>query len=352
MKKFLLMFGTVLVLTVCLCVPVFAVDGCSHSWAALDGYGSHRCSDCNSVYDCSDYDGDFSCDVCGARNFWGEFSGCSHSEASAFVLYRDDDHFLYCPYCSVLVRMFDYYCFSFGFSPDDLAPEQEEVILALSGHSDNCLLFESEAPYTLYESGLLDCSHFLEGVSSALACFYDDVTHYLVCIDCDVCVPVDAFFGGSVPHVEGCELATEYGGCAPLYIYESGVYSCPYIFPIGQTNGDYVGIVYDDTEHYLFCTDCGARFPLNFVIPDCAHSPDGDVICDEGGFGGLVVLGSLSDFDSSSTSILPDVTSGVTSAASWVSTFANTIMSTPILLISAILAFIGFGIGIFKRLRT
>lgn len=49
-------------------------------------------------------------------------------------------------------------------------------------------------------------------------------------------------------------------------------------------------------------------------------------------------------------SILSDITTVLTSAVSWVGTIGTTITSTPILLIGVVLSFVGFGVGLFRRL--
>lgn len=48
--------------------------------------------------------------------------------------------------------------------------------------------------------------------------------------------------------------------------------------------------------------------------------------------------------------VLGDVTSAVTSALSWVGSVGSTITDTPILLVGVILTFVGFGVGLFKRM--
>lgn len=58
---------------------------------------------------------------------------------------------------------------------------------------------------------------------------------------------------------------------------------------------------------------------------------------------GEVVASSLSG-------ILGDITDVLTSAVGWVGTIGATIADTPILLIGLVLGFVGFGVGLFRRL--
>ena len=63
----------------------------------------------------------------------------------------------------------------------------------------------------------------------------------------------------------------------------------------------------------------------------------------------LVVVGEgVASADLSS--ILTDIGSVFTSAISWASTVATTVTSTPLLLIGAIVSFVGLGVGLFRRL--
>lgn len=49
-------------------------------------------------------------------------------------------------------------------------------------------------------------------------------------------------------------------------------------------------------------------------------------------------------------SILTDVTSIVTSAVSWIGSFVGAITSNPLLLMFVIVAFVGLGVGLIRRL--
>jgi len=51
-------------------------------------------------------------------------------------------------------------------------------------------------------------------------------------------------------------------------------------------------------------------------------------------------------------SILSDIGSIITSAFGWVGTAVTTITSNPIILLSAIIGFVGLGIGLLKRLMS
>lgn len=48
--------------------------------------------------------------------------------------------------------------------------------------------------------------------------------------------------------------------------------------------------------------------------------------------------------------LLANITSVFTAAVGWVGTVATTVTSTPLLLIGAIVSFVGLGVGLFKRL--
>lgn len=48
--------------------------------------------------------------------------------------------------------------------------------------------------------------------------------------------------------------------------------------------------------------------------------------------------------------ILSSVTSFVTAASSWITSYVNVITSTPLLLMFVIVAFVGLGVGLIRRL--
>lgn len=50
------------------------------------------------------------------------------------------------------------------------------------------------------------------------------------------------------------------------------------------------------------------------------------------------------------TALLSTVTEVFTAAIGWVGTVANTISSTPLLMVGCVLGFIGVGVGLFKRM--
>lgn len=50
------------------------------------------------------------------------------------------------------------------------------------------------------------------------------------------------------------------------------------------------------------------------------------------------------------SSLLSDIGSVFTSAIGWASTVATTVADNPLLLIGAIVGFVGLGVGLFKRL--
>ena len=48
--------------------------------------------------------------------------------------------------------------------------------------------------------------------------------------------------------------------------------------------------------------------------------------------------------------MLSNITSILTSAVSWVGTVSNTVTGDPLLLLAVVLPFVGFGVGLFRRL--
>lgn len=48
--------------------------------------------------------------------------------------------------------------------------------------------------------------------------------------------------------------------------------------------------------------------------------------------------------------MLTNITTVLSSAVSWVGTVATTITNTPLLLVGAVLTFVGFGVGLFRRM--
>lgn len=56
------------------------------------------------------------------------------------------------------------------------------------------------------------------------------------------------------------------------------------------------------------------------------------------------------DDASTLSSVLGNITTALTSAVGWVGTIANTITSTPLLLVGCVLTFVGFGVGLFRRM--
>lgn len=50
------------------------------------------------------------------------------------------------------------------------------------------------------------------------------------------------------------------------------------------------------------------------------------------------------------TQITADVTSIVTAAITWIQSFVNAITSNPLILMFVIIAFVGLGVGLIKRL--
>lgn len=62
------------------------------------------------------------------------------------------------------------------------------------------------------------------------------------------------------------------------------------------------------------------------------------------------MLLTAGETSSSMSTVLGDVTSVLASAVSWVGTVSSTITSNPLLLLGVVLPFVGFGVGLFKRL--
>lgn len=303
MKKFLLMFSTVLMLTVCFCVPAFAFEDTDSSCPVAPD-GEHNCgSQPIAIYSDGRY-----------------YSVCHYCENAADLWYEDAD-------------------FS---SPDIVYGVLNSIVV--SG-----VVWIDDVRYDR-----CDCDLSPEGYKIMTS----SGSHYFVCGECGE--PFPAFVSSFI--LSRIDLLTCTG--SPCLVCSR--YSCPAISHFHEnwedSDSEIIGclsLVEDSTGHYLLCSDCGAGemicssslaeeygepFPPAQECFECS----GFMLC------GIEYGGKLPDdfFGSAPASILPDVTSGVTSAASWVSTFANTIVTTPILLLSAILAFIGFGIGIFKRLRT
>lgn len=64
----------------------------------------------------------------------------------------------------------------------------------------------------------------------------------------------------------------------------------------------------------------------------------------------LAVVGEGAADAGTLATLLTDIGSVFTSAIGWASTVATTVTSSPLLLIGAIVGFVGLGVGLFKRL--
>lgn len=373
MKKFLLMFSTVLMLTVCLCVPSFAfVDFDS---VCPDSYNGKHLAYEHPVH--FYYDGRYYgiCVRCDNAVLFGEGAtpesvrwdildsilidgfvyidgvrydracDCALDFGNLWYISVDGVHFVACPECKTplpdAVQEFWFYACADEWTCTGTS------CLACSWFSCDALLnrFEDIQPYV-----------------DSLILYEDESNHYLACADCGACVVVcsanqyddpeefpslvDCFECVKYFYLKGIDFP---GGVSP-----SDAVRCPNFSDLSSgVDFSVVGIAYDDTDHYYYCLDCGAyvAFSIDYGY-EFPHTGDSCEECAYYADDGTVIYGELPRNSAVSTSITDTVNVGVASAASWVSTFATTIVTTPILLISAVLAFIGFGIGIFKRLRT
>lgn len=64
----------------------------------------------------------------------------------------------------------------------------------------------------------------------------------------------------------------------------------------------------------------------------------------------LTVVGEGAVETATLSSLLSDIGSVFTSAIGWASTVATTVADNPLLLIGAIVGFVGLGVGLFRRL--
>lgn len=68
------------------------------------------------------------------------------------------------------------------------------------------------------------------------------------------------------------------------------------------------------------------------------------------GFLAASLPGDITPGLSGMASIIADITSLVTAAVSWISSYVTVITGNPLLLIFVIVAFVGLGVGLIKRL--
>lgn len=341
--RFLKMFPVLALTCVLLCVPAFAEKCVEHDWSAgvcqLCGVSCEHlnwngciCPDCG--YSCSHdlaYNGDF-CNTCVLH--------ISHT-------FIESDSGVICSICGYVCEHSSLNCYDgYGFHKCDFCDISSDC---LDSDGDFCCDICGEYSPVL-AAGY--CEHVAGSPASDLIVFYSDTEHYLYCFSDDCLIPVSLRIGGDFPHGEtgdSCPFSEEY----PYVLYERGVFKCPNLISFFEQSGlGEVSICSDETDHYLYCSDCGAYIEFAFIDGEPCPCMGSDCeLCAEFSLAGFELLGPLPS-GNSIVDVIDDTTTAVDASAGWVSTLASTISSHPLLLFSVILTFMGFGIGIFRRLKS
>lgn len=343
MKKFLLMFSTVLMLMVCLCIPSFATDYCD-DWNHYFG-GSSTCEYCGltCAHDFESYPDYHICSNCGFSEY------CSYMDSV-------------CKFCGGLCphnfERYDGVCDFCGWP----CPHDQYV-------NGRCAVCE------IPDFSVYACDHV--GLNNVVLFVGPDYLHYFGCPDCSwsgLFTDVLSFMHDTSPEwfppeyfephqYDGECFCSDFGDITPMTQF-FGLY-CSHVVEDGFP-------IYACTDgHYISCKECGYYRPvedlvvsLGSVSPgfDTGHVPgEVDGVC-------MMLSGFASDLGieenlvetnvssseyfpsaSSSSSILPDVTSVVTAAVGWITAFVLCIMSNSLLLIFIVSIFAILGLYLLKR---
>lgn len=208
------------------------------------------------------------------------------------------------------------------------------------GSSETCHFCGAKKPYDF------NCEHLKDSSGGNFVMFYDeDNKHFAYCLDCAVLTPFDLVTGYETFHSDPCSLC----GGAALPISVLPIFTCPQFSVMNEgvfPSPDFVSFYYDDADHYLYCSECGASLSYLFAFGETALHSDDCYACNELSNNGYAF------FDPNSTpaqGILPAVSSIVTSAVEWLTAFALCIVSNPLLLVFVVCVFVGLGIGLVKR---
>lgn len=202
------------------------------------------------------------------------------------------------------------------------------------------------------------CLHMYNG-SGLCAVLYADTDHYIYCLEDNCVVSMSGLYGpvfGDWSHTDDCQVCGQFSDsfqCLPYYLYERGVFKCSNLISFFEQSGlGEVSICSDETDHYLYCSDCGAYIEFAFIDGEPCPCMGSDCeLCAKFSSAGFELLGPLPS-GNSIVDVIDDTTTAVDASAGWVSTLASTISSHPLLLFSVILTFIGFGISIFRCLKS
>lgn len=197
------------------------------------------------------------------------------------------------------------------------------------------------------------CSHISSisdvGVSDNLVCVYDDNGHYIYCIEDNCLVSFFDILGSNFSHSDNCYVAIpEF----PYSFYERGVLSCPSFSTFYSGNFDSnIGVCFDDTAHYFYCTDCGAYAEVSFLLDgDVPHADSDCVICSAVSAEGIPILGVLPIQSSGLSGVIKSTTDVFSSVIQMTAASADVVIHTPLLLFAFVSSFLCVGFLLFKRL--
>lgn len=130
---------------------------------------------------------------------------------------------------------------------------------------------------------------------------------------------------------------------------DASIYDCQYFMDFyrgGALDFSVFKGFYDDVDHYLCCSDCGAFAASALLSGEPYPHADADcAFCKAYSSDGLEIMGFLP----SSSDVLPSITTLVTASIDWLTAFALCIISTPLFLIFVCCIFVGLGIALIKR---
>lgn len=314
MKK-LKFLPIVLALAALFCIPAFAVDECLECGCvfASDGY----CARCGEA--CSHIFIGTVCDVCGFEcvdhDYWAPdgygFHTCLLCAWTGSYCVDVDEN-LYCDIC-----------------------DEHNAFVANGG-----------------------CEHLSSGLMGDFALLYDDAYHYFLCLTCGGIFPLslNPVNSGFIYHTSPCSVCQMIDNSnhmvLPLDHPAVAVLACPYVRDLqsGVVSG-FLTFHYDDTAHYLRCSDCGLVVDVSLVAQDeFPHTAPDCAFCSNLSSGSGILVTPLPTDSPTLADVFSAVTDGVTSAVSWVAAFAVAVTAHPLLLAASILGFVGLGIAILRRL--
>lgn len=191
------------------------------------------------------------------------------------------------------------------------------------------------------------CSHVTNAHPTAVVLF-DGFHHFVTCRTCSTLYPVMDIWHTDSPCNDECYFRDTLGFAEVRFDdpnYLSFIGNCPSFAAFlgsGDTSG--LGFTFDETDHYLVCSDCGIRASnVSLGEPSVPHLGDDCEMCT------MLLANGLSQIVEQSPGFLPSITTLVTASIDWLTAFALCIISTPLFLIFVCCVFVGLGIALIKR---